>query len=215
MERCIKRRKKKLYFINIVKNLANIRKTKIVYPPKHEVFNAFSLTHFSNIKVVIIGQDPYFRKGQAHGLAFSVRKNVKIPPSLVNIQKELVNDIGKNFFFQNGCLKNWARQGVFLLNSVLTVESNKPGSHFKLGWENFTNKVIKIISDCHTGVIFLLWGSYAKKKIAHICIRKHHILLASHPSPLSSYHGFFGCRHFSKTNFLLKKQNKTPINWFI
>lgn len=170
------------------------------------------MTKFSDIKVVVIGQDPYFRPGQAHGLAFSVRKNTNIPPSLANIHKELINDMGIPFLFKHGCLESWARQGVLLLNSILTVESGKPGSHSKLGWEIFTSQVINIISKYHSGIVFLLWGSYAKKKVNNIS--RHHVLLASHPSPLSSYKGFFGCRHFSKTNILLKDQNKATINWF-
>ncbi|XBC41417.1 MAG: uracil-DNA glycosylase [Buchnera aphidicola (Nurudea yanoniella)] len=210
----LEKEKKKCYFVNIIKNLSKIRKKKLIYPPKHEIFNAFLLTKFSNIKVVIIGQDPYFKKGQAHGLAFSVKKGVKIPPSLLNIQKELVNDIGINFIFKHGCLEHWAYQGVFLLNSSLTVESGKPGSHFKLGWELFTDKVIRIINEYHSGIIFLLWGSHARNKMKNICNQRHHILLASHPSPLSCYKGFFGCRHFSKTNVFLKEQNKGEINWF-
>lgn len=211
----LRQEKKKSYFIHIIKYLSRIRRIKTIYPPKTEVFSAFSLTKFSNIKVVIIGQDPYCNKGQAHGLAFSVKKNVRIPPSLLNIQKELINDIGVNFLFKHGCLNNWASQGVFLLNSILTVESGKPGSHFKLGWELFTDTVIKIINAYHLGVVFLLWGSYAKKKLKNICSQRHYVLLASHPSPLSCYKGFFGCRHFSKTNFFLKRQGKSEINWFL
>ncbi|ANF16976.1 uracil-DNA glycosylase [Buchnera aphidicola (Schlechtendalia chinensis)] len=207
------KQEKKKYFVNIVKTISEMRKNKIIYPPKGEVFKAFSLTKFLDIKVVIIGQDPYFKEGQAHGLAFSVRNHVKIPPSLVNIQKELINDIGINFSFKHGCLESWSRQGVFLLNSILTVESGKPGSHKKLGWENFTDAVIRIIDEYHRGIVFLLWGSHAKKKARNIFW--NHVLLASHPSPLSSYKGFFGCRHFSKANNLLKKENKSEINWFL
>ena len=207
------REKKEFYFINIMNNLAFERKNKSIFPPKGKVFNAFLYTEFKNIKVVILGQDPYYKINQAHGLAFSVEKTVPIPVSLKNIQKEIVNDLKINHTFTHGCLINWASQGVFLLNSILTVESGKPGSHYKLGWENFTDRIISYISEYCNGVVFLLWGSHARKKIHLINQDRHYIFLASHPSPLSVFRGFFGCRHFSKTNKILKNQKKSPINW--
>ncbi|AAO26905.1 uracil-DNA glycosylase [Buchnera aphidicola str. Bp (Baizongia pistaciae)] len=211
----LKNEKKKYYFINIINHLFFERQKKMIFPPKGKVFNAFVHTQLYDIKVVILGQDPYYKINQAHGLAFSVENIVKfIPSSLKNIQKEIISDLGQNRSFSHGCLTKWALQGVFLLNSVLTVEAGKPGSHYKLGWERFTNKVISIINEYCKGVVFLLWGSYAQKKICLIDRTRHYILLAPHPSPLSAYRGFFGCRHFSKTNKILKQQNKSPINWF-
>nr|WP_232512967.1 uracil-DNA glycosylase [Buchnera aphidicola] len=186
----------------------------VVYPPKKMIFNAFSLTPLSCVKVVILGQDPYCHVGQAHGLSFSVPNNILTPPSLKNIFKELQNDF---LFYQNkisNCLEPWAKQGVLLLNSILTVSDGIPGSHKKIGWEIFTDQVIKFINNFCIGVIFLLWGSFAGSKYNLINQKKHFILQSSHPSPLSSFRGFFGCKHFSKTNKLLKNQKKQPINWF-
>lgn len=173
------------------------------------------MTKFSSIKVVIIGQDPYYGNNQANGLAFSVNTGTIIPPSLKNIYKELSNDISPGYVFQSGSLNDWARQGVLLLNTILTVESGKPGSHSQIGWQLFTDKVIKVINEYLHGVIFLLWGSNAKSKSSIINEKKHYILQASHPSPLSAYRGFFGCRHFSITNKILITEGKTPINWFL
>lgn len=190
------------------------RLTKTIYPLSKDVFNAFFLTSFSKIKVVIIGQDPYFSKNQAHGLAFSVHKNHTIPPSLKNIYKELNSDFKKNYVFPHGCLKSWADQGVFLLNTVLTVESGKPKSHSDIGWNIFTDKVISLISEHKKFVIFLIWGNDAKKKCHLIDTEKHYILEASHPSPLSAHRGFFGCKHFSKTNSILFKHKMNTIDWF-
>ncbi|QCI19760.1 uracil-DNA glycosylase [Buchnera aphidicola (Brevicoryne brassicae)] len=214
MERCVISRKKK-YFINIIKFLKKERLKKIIYPKQKDIFNAFLLTDFAKIKVVILGQDPYFCHNQAHGLSFSVPYNCTIPPSLKNIYKELNSDFKKKHIFNHGCLENWANQGVFLLNTSLTVESKKPKSHSNIGWDIFTDKVISVISLYKNSIVFLLWGHDAQKKINLINIKNHYILKASHPSPLSAYRGFFGCKHFSSTNKILIKNNKAPINWFM
>ncbi|WP_348666052.1 uracil-DNA glycosylase [Arsenophonus symbiont of Ornithomya chloropus] len=210
----INKEKQEDYFCKIFKYLTIARKIgKIIYPPNKDIFNAFYYTKLSKIKVVILGQDPYHGPNQAHGFAFSVPKNIKIPPSLFNIYKELKTDI-PNFKYPNhGCLINWAQQGVLLLNTVLTVESGKAHSHFHLGWEKFTNKIIMAINQYCIGVIFLLWGSHAQKKSQFINTKKHFLLQAPHPSPLSAYKGFFGCKHFSKTNEILIKKGLTVINW--
>ncbi|CRK85724.1 Uracil-DNA glycosylase [Candidatus Providencia siddallii] len=210
----IENEKKKLYFKKILTYIFNERKKgKIIYPMQNDVFNAFVYTELKNIKVVILGQDPYYGFKQAHGFSFSVRPGIKIPPSLVNIYKELEKDI-KDFQFPNhGYLFKWALQGVFLLNIILTVEHGIANSHSNIGWNIFTDKILKIINDNTYGVVFLLWGSYAKKKSEIIDSKKHFILKASHPSPLSAHCGFFGCKHFSQTNFILEKQGKTQINW--
>ena len=186
---------------------------KTIYPAEADRFTAFSLTELTNVKVVILGQDPYHGEGQAHGLSFSVPAGTKIPPSLRNIYKELANDINWAGSPDSGDLSEWAKQGVLLLNTVLTVEKANAGSHAKQGWEIFTDNVIRHINEHTEGVVFLLWGSYAIKKSSMIDIYKHHILTAVHPSPLSAYRGFFGCKHFSKTNELLIKQGKSPIIW--
>ncbi|MGS2719111.1 uracil-DNA glycosylase [Paraglaciecola aestuariivivens] len=188
---------------------------KSIFPAEQDVFNAFDITPLEQVKVVILGQDPYHGPNQAHGLCFSVLPGVKTPPSLKNIYKELAQDIEGFVIPQDGCLTQWAEQGVFLLNTVLTVEQGKAHSHAKLGWETFTDAVIaKINQDCQ-GVVFLLWGSHAQKKGAAIDRSTHHILSAPHPSPLSAHRGFLGCQHFSKTNQLLKQQGKQPIQWQI
>jgi uracil-DNA glycosylase len=186
--------------------------TTEVYPPKEKIFNAFSLCKYENLKVVILGQDPYHQKGQAQGLAFSTPANIKNPPSMVNILKEIVDDIGASQCL-DGDLTPWAKQGVLLINTVLTVEDSLPNSHQNIGWEIFTDSIIKHISDNVQGVIFLLWGSPAIKKSKLIDEKKHYILTAPHPSPLSSYRGFFGCKHFSKTNEILKRLGKSEIIW--
>lgn len=198
--------------MNFVKNQ---RLNSIIYPDQKDVFNAFLLTNFNDIKVVIIGQDPYFSKNQAHGLSFSVPIGCTIPPSLKNIHKELNNDFKKKYIFHHGCLESWSNQGVFLLNTTLTVESGKPKSHSNIGWDIFTDKVISEISLHRHSVVFLLWGNDAKKKCKLIDTNNHYILKTSHPSPLSVYRGFFGCRHFSKANKILIDNKKKPINWFI
>lgn len=185
---------------------------KIIYPPGPLIFNAFSKTPFDKVKVVIIGQDPYHNKGQAHGLSFSVPDGITKPPSLVNIFKELQNDIGISPSV-NGNLEKWAEQGVFLLNATLTVRQNEPGSHSKIGWIEFTDAVIKKISEEKEGIVFILWGKFAQDKQALIDETKHHVLKAAHPSPFSADKGFFGCKHFSKANEFLMKQGQKPINW--
>lgn len=186
---------------------------KVIYPPAQDVFNAFKHTPLNQVKVVMLGQDPYHGPKQAHGLCFSVLPGVKVPPSLRNMYKELTNDIAGFTAPDHGCLTAWAEQGVLMMNTVLTVEAGKAHSHAKLGWETFTDKVIQTVNEQCEGVIFLLWGSHAQKKGAAIDPNRHHILTAAHPSPLSAYRGFFGCQHFSKTNKLLEQQGKTPINW--
>ncbi|MCP5009615.1 uracil-DNA glycosylase [Marisediminitalea sp.] len=186
---------------------------KAIYPPASEVFNALTLTPLDDVKVVILGQDPYHGPGQAHGLCFSVQPGVKTPPSLVNIYKELAQDIEGFCIPEHGNLTAWAEQGVLLLNTVLTVEQGKAHSHAKWGWETFTDAVIKSVNDTQHGVVFLLWGSHAQKKGQSIDTQKHYVLSAPHPSPLSAHRGFLGCRHFSQTNTLLSQQGKTPVNW--
>ncbi|OKY27411.1 uracil-DNA glycosylase [Thalassotalea hakodatensis] len=184
-----------------------------VYPSEQEVFAAFDSPSFEQIKVVILGQDPYHGAGQAHGLCFSVKPGVKPPPSLVNIYKELQTDISDFQLPQHGNLQAWAEQGVFLLNTVLTVEEGQAHSHKKLGWEQFTDRVIELLSKHGEGIVFLLWGAHAQKKGKNIDATKHVILTAPHPSPLSAHRGFFGCQHFSKTNKYLQQLGKAPINW--
>lgn len=188
---------------------------KEIYPEDSEVFSAFSKTPYLNVKVVIIGQDPYHQKGQAHGLSFSVPKGVKIPPSLKNIYKELEEDLTlPKGFFKEGCLENWAKQGVLLLNTTLTVNQGNPLSHYGKGWELFTDAVMQVLAQREDPVIFVLWGNSAQKKAAKIAKNERHtILTAPHPSPFSAYTGFFGCRHFSKINSILKALSKKEINW--
>ena len=186
---------------------------KTIYPPGPLIFNAFNQTPFNKIKVVVLGQDPYHGPGQAHGLSFSVPNGVKPPPSLVNIFKEIRSDIGVAMPEQYGNLTRWAEQGVLLLNAALTVRANEPFSHAKFGWLNFTDSVISNISDKKKGVIFLLWGKFAQDKQSLVDETKHFVLKAAHPSPFSADKGFFGCRHFSKTNDLLIQQGLAPIDW--
>tara|TARA_B100000963_G_scaffold88047_3_gene75624 strand:- start:3540 stop:4208 length:669 start_codon:yes stop_codon:yes gene_type:complete len=190
------------------------RKEKNIFPKESEVFKAFELCSFKNTKIIIIGQDPYHKINQANGLAFSVPKKQKLPPSLKNIFKELNNDMPIKIT-NNGNLSNWAKQGVLLLNCIMTVRENEPGSHSKSGWEDFTDIVIKILSNKKKHIIFLLWGEYAKKKQKLINKQKHNVLVSAHPSPLSAYRGFFGCKHFSKANEILRKKNRKTINWKI
>lgn len=184
-----------------------------VFPQHKDIFNAFTTPSFNDIKVVILGQDPYHGTGQAHGLCFSVLPNVKIPPSLVNMYKELVTDIDGFTKPEHGYLQPWAEQGVFMLNTVLTVEEGQAHSHKHLGWERYTDKVIALINEHLEGVVFLLWGAHAQKKGKAIDTNKHCVLAAPHPSPLSAHRGFFGCQHFSKTNEYLLRSGKEPINW--
>jgi uracil-DNA glycosylase len=187
---------------------------KIIYPAGPNIFNAFNSTPFDKVRVVILGQDPYHGAGQAHGLCFSVQQGIKPPPSLVNIFKELKSDVP--FTIPNhGCLQHWTSQGVFLLNAILTVEANQPASHQKHGWEEFTNTVIQKLSKERSGLIFLLWGAFAQQKSVLIDETRHTLLKAAHPSPFSAYNGFFGCRHFSKTNTLLIDRGQEPIDWQI
>ena len=185
---------------------------KVLFPASQHCFNALNSTPLENVRVVILGQDPYHGPGQAHGLCFSVRPNVAIPPSLVNIFKEIQDDLGIAPP-DHGCLQPWAEQGVLLLNSVLTVVQGQAGAHQGKGWETFTDKVIETINREREGVVFLLWGSYAKKKGQHIDRTKHLVLDGPHPSPLSAYRGFFGCKHFSKANDWLQQQGKPTVNW--
>lgn len=191
----------------------NERSVHQVFPSADLVFNAFRLTPLNNLKVVILGQDPYHNDGQAHGLSFSVPAGIAIPQSLRNIYTELVTDIPGFKYPNHGNLSKWAEQGVLLLNATLTVRAHEAGSHQKKGWEFFTDEIIKSISDQAENVVFLLWGSYAIKKSALIDSKKHLILTAVHPSPLSVYRGFFGCAHFSKANEYLRYHNKLPIDW--
>lgn len=185
---------------------------KVIYPPGAQIFNAFNHTHFEDVKVVIIGQDPYHGIGQAHGLSFSVQPGVKVPPSLVNIYKEIEHDLGVPRP-SNGCLTGWSDQGVLLLNAVLTVEQANAGAHQKKGWEVFTDKVIAELNDKRENIVFLLWGSYAQKKGALIDRDRHCVLMAPHPSPLSAHRGFLGCGHFSKANEYLASVGKSVIDW--
>jgi uracil-DNA glycosylase len=186
---------------------------KTIYPPREDVFNAFNLTELDKVNVVILGQDPYHGPNQAHGLCFSVLPSVKIPPSLVNMYKELATDISGFTVPQHGFLETWAEQGVLLLNTVLTVEQAQAHSHAKIGWERFTDTVIQQLSEHCNGLVFLLWGSHAQKKGQVIDKQKHYVLSAPHPSPLSAYRGFFGCKHFSQANNILEQQGKSLINW--
>jgi uracil-DNA glycosylase len=202
----------KPYFNELKSFLLEEKKMYQVYPPGNRIFAAFDHTPFSKVKVVILGQDPYHGDGQAHGLCFSVPDGIALPPSLQNIYKELNSDLGIPVA-HSGNLEKWADQGVLLLNATLTVRANQAGSHQRHGWENFTDEVIRQLSARHTGLVFILWGSYAQAKEAMIDTSKHFLLKAVHPSPLSVYRGFFGCRHFSKTNELLSKAGKETIDW--
>lgn len=212
-EEVINFEKEKDYFKNLKEQIDKKYETTTVFPPKNKIFNAFSNSSLRDLKVVILGQDPYHGKGQAQGLAFSTPKEIKNPPSMVNILKEIKDDLKKDSTCLDGDLTPWAKEGVLLLNTILTVEESKPKSHHKLGWEIFTNNIIKYISENCDNVIFILWGAPAIAKSKLIDESQHHILTAPHPSPLSSYRGFFGCKHFSKTNDILKSLGKKPINW--
>lgn len=202
----------KPYYINLRGFLKSEYSAKTVYPDMNDIFNALKYTSFKDTKVVIIGQDPYHGIGQAHGLCFSVKKGVPFPPSLRNIFKELESDIGKEIP-PHGELTEWAKQGVLLLNAVLTVREGQPTSHAKMGWETFTDRVISELNRKDTPVVFLLWGAYAQKKAEIITNPIHKKLMSVHPSPLSASRGFFGCKHFSKTNALLENAGLTPIKW--
>ena len=202
------------YFIKLTEFVKNEYATKIIYPPQSQIFSAFDYTSFHDVKVVIIGQDPYHGEGQANGLSFSVANDVKIPPSLRNIYKELKTDLGIEESV-SGNLESWAKQGILLLNATLTVEASNAGSHQKKGWEEFTDTVIKLLSEEKQNIVFILWGSYAQKKGVKIDRTKHLVIETAHPSPLGAYRGFWESKPFSKTNEYLKSKNIQEINWKI
>lgn len=204
----------KEYYLKLHTFLKNEYSTKTVYPSMYDIFNALKWTPYAQTKVVILGQDPYHGVNQAHGLAFSVKKGVAIPPSLVNIYKELNRSLGC-YIPNNGYLEKWARQGVLLLNASLTVVKDSANSHSAIGWEIFTDDVIRFLNDRDDPVIFLLWGSFAAKKAYFIDQKKHYVLTTSHPSPLSAHRGFLGCNHFKKANEILVQNGKEPIDWQI
>lgn len=211
-----KAEKEKAYFNHIVDFLDKEKsENQTVYPPHEDILSAFNYTPFDKVKVVILGQDPYHGPNQAHGLAFSVNKGIRVPPSLVNIYKELSTDIEGFITPNHGYLSGWAEQGVMLLNNVLTVRKGEAHSHAGIGWETFTDNAIECLNEHKEGLVFLLWGSPAQKKGKNIDTKKHYVLKSVHPSPLSSYRGFFGCKHFSKTNEILESQGKEKINWNI
>lgn len=209
----IENEKQKDYYQSLKQEIDNRYETTTVFPPKSKIFNAFSKTSIENLKVVILGQDPYHGMGQAQGLSFSTPKEIKNPPSMQNILKEINEDLQRASLCLDGDLTPWAKEGVLLLNTILTVEESKPKSHHNLGWEIFTDNIIKYISANCENIVFLLWGSPAIAKSKLIDKTRHHILTAPHPSPLSAYRGFFGCKHFSHTNKILQSIGKEPINW--
>ncbi len=202
------------YYKNLRQFLIEEYKTKVIYPNMYNIFDALKYTPYEDTKVLILGQDPYHGENQAHGLAFSVQEGVKTPPSLANIYKELQSDIGY-FIPNNGCLIPWAKQGVLLLNTSLTVREGEANSHQNKGWETFTDEIIKKLNKKQEPVIFVLWGGNARKKKTLIDNKHHYILESAHPSPLSAYRGFFGCNHFSRINEILIDLNKNPIDWQI
>lgn len=210
----INNEKTKEYFKEMTYFLDNEYKTKEIYPPKEDLFTCFNLTPLDKVKVVILGQDPYHGPGQAHGLSFSVRPGIKTPPSLKNIYKELKSDIGMEIP-NHGYLRNWATQGVLLLNTTMTVEKGKANSHEKIGWSIFTDEVIKVLNEYSDPIVFILWGSNAKSKKSFITNPNHLIIEGVHPSPLSANKGFFGSKPFSKTNDFLEKNNRGIIDWNI
>ncbi len=201
------------YFAQLKNFLVQERQQYVCYPKGKDIFAAFDRTPFDKVKVVILGQDPYHEPGQAHGLCFSVQQGTMVPPSLVNIIKEINSDLGITIPAGRGDLTGWADQGVLLLNATLTVRAHQAGSHQHQGWETFTDAVISTLSQQRRGIVFLLWGSYAIAKRQLIDTGKHHVLTAPHPSPLSAYRGFFGCKHFSQTNAYLQQQGQQPIDW--
>lgn len=208
------REKQKPYFQQTLQAVEAARASGIeVYPPAAQVFDAFRVTPLDQVKVVILGQDPYHGPGQAHGLCFSVLPGIAPPPSLVNIFKELVRDVPGFRTPNHGCLQSWAEQGVLLLNTVLTVEQGRAHSHANLGWETFTDAVVEGLNDQCEGLVFMLWGNHAQKKGARIDRQRHHVLTAPHPSPLSAHRGFIGCGHFSKASQILSNQGLSPIDW--
>lgn len=203
---------KKDYYLKIREILKNEYSSRTIFPPMHDIFNALKYTSFSNTRVVILGQDPYHQIGQAHGLSFSVKRGVKIPPSLVNIYKELNSDIGMKIP-NHGELTSWAKQGVLLLNATLTVREGQANSHQKIGWSIFTDEIIKILNKSNKPIVFILWGGNARSKKVYITNKNHLIIESAHPSPLSAYNGFFGSKPFSKANSFLINNGLTPINW--
>ena len=205
---------KKPYYAKLYRTVLNEYQTKQIFPASDDIFNAFNLTPLSKVKVVILGQDPYHGDGQAHGLSFSVRPNVAIPPSLLNIYQELESDCGC-YIPNNGYLEKWAKQGVLLLNTVLTVQAHKAFSHRGIGWEEFTDAAIRAVNEQDRPIVYLLWGKPAQSKKSMLNNPKHLILEAPHPSPLSAYRGFFGCHHFSKANEFLTEHGATPVDWQI
>lgn len=210
----LKEEMEKPYFQSLIQYINQEYQKKTIFPPKNEIFNAFRFTPYRDVKVVILGQDPYHGIGQAQGLSFSVKKGIPKPPSLVNIFKELHDDLGCTIP-QDGSLIPWAEQGVLLLNAVLTVEKDKAASHAGKGWETFTDAVIRKINEKQEPVVFLLWGNFARSKKQLITNPIHYVIEAAHPSPFSAYHGFFGSRPFSKTNAFLEKHHLSPIDWQI
>ena len=205
---------KKPYYEKLYAKVKEEYSTNLIFPPADDIFNAFDFTPLSEVKVVILGQDPYHGDGQAHGLCFSVKPDVDVPPSLVNIYKELQSDLGC-YVPNHGYLEKWAKQGVLLLNTVLTVRAHQANSHRGIGWEEFTDAAIRILNEQDRPIVFLLWGKPAQSKKSMLHNAKHLILTAPHPSPLSAHRGFFGCKHFSQTNELLKEQGLSPIDWQI
>lgn len=203
------------YYVRLKQFLINEYKTCRVYPSMYDIFNAMMLTAYNDVKCVIIGQDPYHGEGQAHGLSFSVRQGIAPPPSLLNIFKEIKNDVGIDNSGKHGDLTKWAENGVLLLNSVLTVRANQPRSHRGMGWEQFTTEIITLLNKREKPMVFLLWGNDAKQKMSYITNPNHLVLTSAHPSPLSAYNGFFGCRHFSKANEFLRKNGLEEIDWSI
>ena len=203
------------YYVRLKQFLINEYKTCRVYPSMYDIFNAMKLTAYNDVKCVIIGQDPYHGEGQAHGLSFSVRQGIAPPPSLLNIFKEIKNDVGIDNSGKHGDLTKWAENGVLLLNSVLTVRANQPRSHRGMGWEQFTTEIITLLNKREKPMVFLLWGNDAKQKMSYITNPNHLVLTSAHPSPLSAYNGFFGCRHFSKANEFLRKNGLEEIDWSI
>jgi uracil-DNA glycosylase len=203
---------KKSYYLKIREFLKSEYSTKTIFPPMHDIFNALKYTSFSNTRVVILGQDPYHEIGQAHGLSFSVKRGVKVPPSLVNIYKELNSDIGMKIP-NHGELTSWAKQGVLLLNATLTVREGQANSHQKIGWSIFTDEIIKILNTSNKPIVFILWGGNARSKKSFITNKNHLIIESAHPSPLSAYNGFLGSRPFSRANDFLIKNGLEPINW--
>lgn len=204
----------KKYYLELREFLKHEYKNSLIFPDMHDIFNALKYTSYKDTKVVILGQDPYHDQGQAHGLAFSVKPNIPTPPSLLNIYKELNNELGL-FIPNNGYLISWAKQGVLLLNTVLTVKAHMANSHKNKGWEIFTDNIIRYLNKRDKPIIFVLWGANARSKKGLIDTSKHYILEAPHPSPLSAHRGFFGCNHFKKINEILEKLNKEKINWQI